>query len=305
MAVAWADDGTVADAAPVPLVTTLFSAGSDDAGKLRRVGQGERPLDAASGTVFLKDTPALQRIEIVDASGAVVATVRAGELGAAAADPLQAAAVTVDGFHAEFPWVAVLGQADAGVLPTAIRETVSGLVQPSEDHMSMFRECFTLMSEAEKLSVLTIGVATLPDQGRTVMADGQHCKVVFGKTVGFHVRYQRRLQRSDGERVRRQQQEAPLRLHLPPRGGAHLHQPRRGGQHHRRLARRGAEDCAAGRCRLQPLGGAGNAVHDHAGLGGRRDRPHRGEGLRRPPDQRLHGGLGWLRDRLRLGEGGR
>ena len=43
VAVAWADDGTVADAAPVPLVTTLFSAGSDDAGNFVESAEASIP----------------------------------------------------------------------------------------------------------------------------------------------------------------------------------------------------------------------------------------------------------------------
>ena len=79
LAVARASDGTILDATPVLLDATMRSAQLDSHDGLIESEEAGDPA-SASTTVFLKDDPGLDRIEILAASGAVAATLTAEDI---------------------------------------------------------------------------------------------------------------------------------------------------------------------------------------------------------------------------------
>lgn len=185
MAVAWANDGTIVDAVPVRLDTVVRSAGFDGLGNFV---ESEEEIDpgSASASVFLLDHPALDRIEIFDASGAVAATVLTSDidpemLASSSAPPERRTSALTK--HPDHEWVELLAPGDVGMLPDILQAVTTGLVPPTADQLDLIDECLATMSEASRRSVKRIAIGNLPNHGVTMLPSGG-CTAILGAAVG-------------------------------------------------------------------------------------------------------------------------
>lgn len=195
LAVARTSDGRALDSAMLQFDTVARSAGYDGNGNFVEEDE-ETDSESGSATVFLLDDPALDRIDVLDASGNVASTVPATDIEPAQlsglveanrralAGPRTLAATASDGL-AEYGWILVLGPADMNRLPREIQKKTTSLVEPTAEQLSLFHDCLDTMTETSRKSVRTIAFGKFPDS-KTPLA-GDKCDVKLGRTYGGQI----------------------------------------------------------------------------------------------------------------------
>jgi hypothetical protein len=164
VALAW-DGDVLREAVPVAFPTSATFEGEDDAGQ---PFSNDVPLDEATTTVFLREDPRVDRIEVTDVGGNVLVSLEGDALpkspdAAAQGHTAQAElALVEDGIALEFPGIQFLSPGEEELLPKALRESIEEIVLLDLSMDEPLAEALRAIAPKARGAMSTVAVVKMP-----------------------------------------------------------------------------------------------------------------------------------------------
>lgn len=164
VALAW-DGELLREAVPVGFPTSALFEGEDATGL---PFSNDVPLDEATATVFLRDDPRVDRVEVVDVAGNVLVALEGDALPrspASATEGLVAEAelaLVEDGIALEFPGIQFLSPGEEEQLPKALRDAIEEIVLLDLGMDEPLAEALRAIAPKARGAMSTVAVVKMP-----------------------------------------------------------------------------------------------------------------------------------------------